>query len=85
MAQLLTIVVVLGALALIVTRMRARRIHFRVSEWPIGKQIEAGLAVIFAIAAALGALAGEYGFASWLAVMAAVIAAFCVLTWPGDR
>jgi hypothetical protein len=82
MAQILTAIVVLGALALIVTRVRAGQIHFRVGEWPLGKQIEAGLALFFAIVAALAVVAGLYGFAVWLALMAALLVAFAILTWP---
>ena len=82
MAQLLTAIVVLGTLALIVTRIRARQIHFRFGEWPLGQQIEAGLAVVFAVLAALAGAAGEFGFATWLALMAALLVAFAVLSWP---
>lgn len=82
MAQILTAIVVLSALALIVTRVRAGQIHFRVGEWPLGQQIEAGLALFFALVAALALVAGLYGFAVWLASMAALLIAFAVLTWP---
>ncbi len=82
MAQLLTAIVVLGTLALIVTRISARQIHFRFGEWPLGQQIEAGLAVVFAVLAALAGAAGEFGFATWLALMAALLVAFAVLSWP---
>ncbi|MES0873832.1 hypothetical protein [Sinimarinibacterium thermocellulolyticum] len=82
MAQLITLIVVLGTLALILTRIRAGALHFRFGEWPLGQQIEAGLALLFALLAALAAAAGEYGFASWLVSMAALLAAFAVLTWP---
>jgi hypothetical protein len=85
MAQILTAIVVLGTLALIVTRVRAGQIHFRVGEWPLGQQIEAGLAVFFGIVAALAVVAGLYGFAVWLALMAALLMAFAVLTWPKPR
>ena len=82
MATLITAVVVLGTLALLVTRVRAGQIHFRFGEWPLGQQIESGLAVLFAVLAALAGAAGEYGFATWLALMAALLVAFAVLTWP---
>jgi hypothetical protein len=82
MPQILTAIVVLGTLALIVTRIRAGQLHFRFGEWPLGQQIEAGLAVLFALLATLAAAAGEYGFSTWLALMAALLAAFAVLTWP---
>lgn len=82
MAQIITVIVVLGTLALIVMRIRAGQIHFRFGEWPLGQQIEAGLAVLFALLCALAAAAGEYGFSTWLALMAALLAAFAVLTWP---
>lgn len=81
MAPWLTAIVVLGLAALAITRVRAGRLHFRVSDWPLGKQIEAGLALLFALAALLGALAGEYAFAGWLGLMAAIIATFSILTW----
>lgn len=82
MPQILTAIVVLGTLALIITRIRAGQIHFRFGEWPPGQQIEAGLAALFALLAALAAAAGEYRFATWLALMAALLCAFAVLTWP---
>ncbi len=85
MAQILTLIVALGTLALIVTRVRAGHIHFRFGEWPLGQQIEAGLAIVFGIVAALAILAGLYGFAVWLALMAALLVAFAVLTWPKNR
>ena len=82
MAPIITVIVVLGTLALIVTRIRAGQIHFRFGEWPLGQQIETGLAVLFAVLAALAGAAGEYGFSTWLVLMAALLAAFAVLTWP---
>lgn len=82
MARLLLMIVVLGLLALAIARLRAGRLHFRIADWPLGKQIEAGLASLFAVAAILGATAQEYGFALWLGLMAALIAAFSLLTWP---
>jgi hypothetical protein len=82
MGPIITAIVVLGALALIVTRVRAGQIHFRVGEWPLGQQIEAGLALFFAVIAVLAVVAGLYGFAVWLALMAALLVAFAVLTWP---
>lgn len=85
MARLLFIVVVLGLLALAIARLRAGRLHFRIADWPLGKQVEAGLAAFFATAATLGAIAQEYAFALWLGLMAAVIATFSLITWPKDR
>ncbi len=82
MAELLILVVIFSVLALVLVRVRTGRLHFRVADWPLGKQVEAGLALLFAGAALLGALAGEYAFASWLGLMAAVVCAFAVLTWP---
>ena len=85
MAELLTIIVILGVFVLAVARMRTRGLHFRVAEWPVGKQVEGGLALVFAIAALLGTIAGEYAFAGWLGLMALIVAAFAVLTWPRER
>ncbi|MEQ1437965.1 hypothetical protein AAG565_01260 [Fontimonas sp. SYSU GA230001] len=85
MARLLFILVVIGLLALAVVQLRAGRLHFRIADWPLGKQVEAGLAVLFAAVAALGLAAQEYGFALWLGLMAALIAAFSLLTWPKKR
>ncbi len=84
MPQILTFIVVVGAIALLVTRVRSGRMHLRFAEWPLGQQIECGLSVLFGVLAALAALAGEYAFASWLIVMAALLMAFAVLTWPRD-
>lgn len=85
MAPLLTVIVILGLLVLGVLRVRAGHLHFRVADWPLPKQIEAALALVFAGAAGLGTLAGEYAFASWLGLMAAIIAAFALLTWPKNE
>ena len=85
MAEVLTIIVVLGVFALAVARMRTRGLHFRVADWPLGKQLEGGLALVFAVAALLGTIAGEYAFAGWLGLMAVIVATFAVLTWPRER
>lgn len=85
MAEVLTVVVILGVFALVLVRMRTRGLHFRVADWPLGKQIEGSLALVFAVAAALGTIAGEYAFAGWLGLMAAIVATFAVLNWPKDR
>lgn len=85
MAEVLTIIVVLGVLVLAITRMRTHGLHFRVADWPLGKQLEGSLALVFAVAAALGTIAGEYAFAGWLGLMSAIVATFAVLTWPRDR
>lgn len=85
MAEVLTIIVVLGVFALAVARMRTRGLHFRVADWPLGKQLEGGLALVFAVAGLLGTIAGEYAFAGWLGLMAVIVATFAVLTWPRER
>ncbi|WP_143383693.1 hypothetical protein [Fontimonas thermophila] len=82
MAEILTAIAALGVLLLIFGRARTRGMHWRVAEWPLGKRVEGALALVFAVLALLGFLAGEYGFAGWLTLMAAIIAAFAMLTWP---
>lgn len=81
MAQILTLIAIASALILVVLRIRSGHLHLRVADWPLGQQIEAGLALLFSLVAVLALIAGEYGFALWLGLMAALLLAFTALSW----
>ncbi|MDD3763363.1 MAG: hypothetical protein PHP86_08760 [Nevskiales bacterium] len=75
MAAFLTLLVIASVLLLAAVAVRRRRPHLRMSDWPLARQVETGVAALFAMFALLALLAGEHAFGGWLALMAAIIAA----------
>ncbi len=69
MAELLTLIAVLGFLVLAVIGVRRRHLHFRVADWPLARQLETALALAFALFGGLALIAGERWFAAWLLLM----------------
>ncbi len=85
MIRLVLIAAIVGVIALLIWRVRAGKLKLRVSTWPLGQQIEMGVAALAAVAAMLGLAAGELDFAGWLALVSATTAALALFSWPSQR
>lgn len=71
----------IAVLALLVWRVRTGKLELRASNWPLGQQLEIGLSALLAVAAGLGALAGEYRFAGWLLLVSATVLGLALVSW----